>query len=514
MDAIVDRERIGPFDIYVPINQTVIAGQSGADDVFEYIQAEQIPRWVKTAWTRALKQASGAAGIDEVELSQVYRSEDNVSTGLIDDCQLEGHADRWLDKFVHLIRTSDISADDVAWEHEQRTRSTLSERLKDVNGAAVTFGPPNDATTHIDELWACAKSYVLIAADELPDDLVSRLLAATSGSTACNPYLIIVRLDGTGTEPIRAAKKLDPDRKLLAPRAGYCISPPVCIVDGVKARFAPPEVLLSNQPVLQVDGWTPTSELTVAIDEGEGGSFVRELLDSSVPRRVPNCKEPIHKVIEKLQEFASKISAVRDVLWKRKLIDEDDSTDELNANPPVQGRKPTILFDPELRQQSEDLQPILGEIAHENALLLPLQPENLTDSIRELFDRAAREGLRARLDIFMNEANGFWETSGVLAIIKQTLRDGAKIRIICCPRNVGTEADLRVREMALRISEHSVHQITVAVSRKFVPPAISFQAGDLALVAIGSPGGNTEGQICFAIRSLRLVEELQAALEA
>jgi hypothetical protein len=517
VDAIEDRDRLGPLDIYVPIQQTVIASDHEPEFI-EYVQADQIPRWLKMAWSRALRKSRPGARVDELGLSAIYPPKDAASPGLLDDCLIETHMERWIGRLSNLIQTENLSCNDVCWDDEAQTRSSLIERAKDAAKIESAFQPSVTTATHIEELWAKTDSYLLVAAPEMPDAIVRRLLELRCCHHGREPYLILVWPGGSSSDIVREARRRDPERRILAPPVGYSIFPAVCIVDGKRTYVATPEGLFSKEPVLHVAGWAPSVEIRSSLEDNEGGALTREVLRERAvgirPASDDAGHQAINKAINDVNDLGSSIDKIRKSIPEDEIPDSDvsdtDSTEDQKANP----RQPSNIVDSHLRKRAEELRPVFGAVALEHPVLVSLQGDDLTDFLRELLERGRLERSQAQIDILINEPNEFWQTSSVLALLNEVICARGTVRITCCARDARPDVETGLVQMALKMKRALGQQATVATSRLFMPPSVILQAGELAIVAVGSPGKATAGAWSFAIRSRRLVDEIHAALAA
>jgi hypothetical protein len=265
-DGLVDPEKLGPLDLYVPVDHVEIDAKTT-----EFVSGKDLPPWLIRTWS--FEMTTSEVGVQKPQglnqndnqiraaLELVESSNQRESPKVFDRARFKNLVDGWQSAFNaslgdtrELLRERNTFALDQLKIKLAESRSDFIESI--VSSGHVRF---ESSSNHLREVWKTAESYVLIAQSKFTISDLEAVWSSTEGHNPKAVHLILIECSRRDvTADLDAWADSHTERALggevVLIRSEASVASGLCIADGREARFGSLKVLLAGEPVAIAQG--------------------------------------------------------------------------------------------------------------------------------------------------------------------------------------------------------------------------------------------------------------------
>lgn len=526
-DGLVYPEKLGPFDLYLPVDQVEVDGKA-----IDFVSGKGLPTWVTRNWSfeLATSELSGESREARVEQQERIRSVVEEVTsgsdiekifGIFKRATLTNIIEGWRGKFEKSLgnivdfvhQRNSFALEQLKYKIEEDIADFISRIL---SSGHVRF--EHSTSTHLSELWNSAESYLLIAHNGFTVEELDEIWAKTEGNNVNPVHLILLDCSGRETSTdmelwLEARAERESGGEVVFVRTEVNIEGEFSVADGREARFGNLHALLSDEPVVIVQGRTAMQHLTASISkeinpQEAGGWWVLRQLSPALAQTIDICEE-LKKSLQDFADLKKEVGELIDDLSGSVFDGADSDQAELKGEGSIDIARGKV-GQVELRVW-EVCKQLLEEFPKHRMFIAPFSGSDLV-SVRQGALEIAGAEKGHEINIILNTLPHRLAEGIFIEDLRKVIKAGSVIRFIICPSVLNREPSQNTIGVLEIIKQRlGAENITIEVSSTELPCGLIL---DKKLVAMGwgdwfDAMGQDVGQFGFIVESEALANQIK-----
>lgn len=526
-DGLIDPEKIGPFDLYLPVDQVEIDGKN-----LQFVTGTGLPLWVTRSWSFELATSElGVSGsearpdeADTIRTSiELAAASANVQTAtrIFDQANLEYHLQGWKKNLHDSLRgVLEFAVQRNSFALEQ-LKSRIEDYKQDLIGRIVASGRirfERSTTNHFREVWAIAHSYLLVVHRGFTVDELEQIWTSTEGNGASAVHLILLDCSGADASidvlawlKSRAERELGGELVLIRTEAAF--ESELCVVDGSEVRVGSLRALLAGEPVVIAQGRTVMQHLAASISKEisprePGGWWVLRQLSPAFAESIQNCDD-LDSVIEEFENLNNEVKTLIDEVCESVSDGVEVDSGESKAEKPLAEAVEGRILDIE-SGAFEVCNRLLEQFPKHRMLVVPIPGADLFSVRKEALEISGSEQGH-QVDIILNGLPRRVVSGPFVAQLRKVIANGRTLRVIVCQSSLAQQTDVEITDRLEVIRQQlGAENLAIQVSKTELPCGVIV---DRKTIAIGwgdwfDAMAPQVGQFGFIVESEELANQI------